>query len=282
MKKAPSYIYSIIGISLVLFLLGTIGWLAINGRSLSRYFKEQVELQVILHDNTRDDKTKELETMLQKQPFVSKATVVTKEEAAKQMTLEMGEDFMQLLDANPLYTSVKVNLHSEYVNTDSINKIKQFLMQSNIVREVSYERVVVDKMNANFRKIGIVLGVIALILFIAVIIIIDNTVRLAMFSNRLLIKTMQMVGATRWFIARPFDKRAIVTGLLSGLIAIAGLFVLMYFASSVLGSELNAIRDYTSLTILVVLILLLGILISVLSTHRSVVKYLKLKLDDLY
>jgi cell division transport system permease protein len=282
MKKAPSYIYSIIGISLVLFLLGTIGWLAINGRSLSRYFKEQVELQVILHDNTRDEKTKELETMLQKQPFVSKATVVTKEDAVKKMTQEMGEDFMQLLDANPLYTSVNVNLHSEYVNTDSINKIKQFLMQSNIVREVSYERVVVDKMNANFRKIGIVLGVIALILFIAVIIIIDNTVRLAMFSNRLLIKTMQMVGATRWFIARPFDKRAILTGLLSGLIAIAGLFVLMYFASSVLGSELSAIRDYTALSLLVIMILLLGVLISVLSTHRSVVKYLKLKLDDLY
>ena len=281
MKKAPSYIYSIIGISLVLFLLGTIGWLAINGRSLSRYFKEQVELQVILHDNTRDEKTKELELMLQKQPFVSKAVVVTKEDAAKQMTQEMGEDFMQLLDVNPLYTSVKINLHSEYVNTDSINKIKQFLMQSNIVREVSYEKVVVDKMNANFRKVGIVLGVIAFILFIAVIIIIDNTVRLAMFSNRLLIKTMQMVGATRWFIARPFDKRAILTGLLSGLIAIAGLFLLMYFAGSVL-TELNAIRDYASLTVLVIIILVLGILISVLSTHRSVVKYLKLKLDDLY
>lgn len=281
MKNAPSYIYSVIGISLVLFLLGTIGWLAINGRSLSHYFKEQIELQVILHDNTREEKTKELETVLQKQPFVSKAVIVTKDEAAAQMTREMGEDFMQLLDANPLYTSIKVNLHSEYVNTDSINKIRQFLMQSNIVREVAYEKVVVDKMNANFRKVGIVLGVIALILFIAVVIIIDNTVRLAMFSNRLLIKTMQMVGATRWFIARPFDKRAILTGLLSGLIAVAGLFLLMYFAGSVL-TELSAIRDYASLTVLVLIILILGILISVLSTHRSVVKYLKLKLDDLY
>lgn len=281
MKNAPSYIYSVIGISLVLFLLGTIGWLAINGRSLSHYFKEQIELQVILHDNTREEKTKELETVLQKQPFVSKAVIVTKDEAAAQMTREMGEDFMQLLDANPLYTSIKVNLHSEYVNTDSINKIRQFLMQSNIVREVAYEKVVVDKMNANFRKVGIVLGVIALILFIAVVIIIDNTVRLAMFSNRLLIKTMQMVGATRWFIARPFDKRAILTGLLSGLIAVSGLFLLMYFAGSVL-TELSAIRDYASLTVLVLIILVLGILISVLSTHRSVVKYLKLKLDDLY
>lgn len=281
MKKAPSYIYSIIGISLVLFLLGTIGWLVINGRSMTRYFKEQVELQVILHDNTRTEKSQELQEILQKQPFVSKSTIVTKEEAAEQMKKDMGEDFMQLLDINPLYTSIKLNLKSDYVNTDSINKIKQFLMQSNIVREVSYEKVMVDKMNATFRKIGLVLGAIALILFIAVIIIIDNTVRLAMFSNRILIKTMQMVGATRWFIAKPFDKRAIVTGLISGLIAVAGLFLLMYFASSVL-SQLSIFKDYLSISILVVIILLLGVLISVLSTHRSVVKYLKLKLDDLY
>jgi cell division transport system permease protein len=281
MKKAPSYIYSIIGISLVLFLLGTIGWLVINGRSMTRYFKEQVELQVILHDNTRNEKSQELQEILQKQPFVSKSAIVTKEEAAEQMKKDMGEDFMQLLDINPLYTSIKLNLKSDYVNTDSINKIRQFLMQSNIVREVSYEKVVVDKMNATFRKIGLVLGAIALILFIAVIIIIDNTVRLAMFSNRILIKTMQMVGATRWFIAKPFDKRAIITGLISGLIAVAGLFLLMYFASSVL-TQLSIFKDYLSISILVIMILLLGILISVLSTHRSVVKYLKLKLDDLY
>lgn len=248
---------------------------------MTRYFKEQVELQVILHDNTRNEKSQELQEILQKQPFVSRSAIVTKEEAAEQMKKDMGEDFMQLLDINPLYTSIKLNLKSDYVNTDSINKIKQFLMQSNIVREVSYEKVVVDKMNATFRKIGLVLGAIALILFIAVIIIIDNTVRLAMFSNRILIKTMQMVGATRWFIAKPFDKRAIITGLISGLIAVAGLFLLMYFASSVL-TQLSIFRDYLSISILVIVILLLGVLISVLSTHRSVVKYLKLKLDDLY
>jgi cell division transport system permease protein len=281
MKRAPSYIYSIIGISLVLFLLGTIGWLVINGRGMSKYFKEQMELQVILHDNTRDEPTKQLEGILQKQPFVSKATIVTKEEAATQMQKEMGEDFMQLLDVNPLYSSISINLHSDYVNTDSINKIKAFLMQSNIVREVTYEKVVVDQMNATFRKFGLVLGAIALILFIAVIIIIDNTVRLAMFSNRLLIKTMQMVGATRWFIAKPFDRKAITTGLISGLIAIAGLYLLKYAASSYI-PQMAIFNDGTSLAILSLVILMVGILISVLSTHRSVIKYLKLKLDDLY
>lgn len=281
MKKAPSYIYSIIGISLVLFLLGTIGWLAINGRSLSRFFKEKIEVQVILHDNTRDEMSQQLETVLKKQPFVSDARIITKEEAAKQYIAEKGEDFHELLDFNPLYTSISLRLHSEYVNTDSLKKIQQFVMQSNIVREVSYPNTVVDQMNSNFRKIGIVLGAIALILFIAVVIIIDNTVRLAMFSNRLLIKTMQMVGATRWFIARPFDARAIVSGLISALIAVLGLIALIYFAGTQL-PELNALRDYVLLSFLIAGILVMGILISVLSTHRSVVKYLKLKLDDLY
>lgn len=281
MKKTPSYIYSIIGISLVLFLLSTIGWLAIKGNSISNYFKEQVQVQVVLHDNTRDENTQKLTEILQKQPFVQKAEIINKDAAAEQMKNEMGEDFMQLLDVNPLYTSININLHSNYVNADSITKIKQFIQQSNIVREVVYDKVVVDNMNAIFSKIGIVLGAIALLLFIAVIFIIDNTVRLAMFSNRLLIKTMQMVGATRFFIARPFNRRALLSGLISAVLAIAGLFVLMYFVGNVF-PELNAFNDRFSIGLLVAGILLLGVLISVASTHRSVIKYLKLKLDDLY
>lgn len=248
---------------------------------MTRYFKEQIELQVIFHDNTRPESTKQLDDILQKQPFVKQARIKTKEEAADEMKAQTGEEFMQLLDINPLYTSIIVTLKSDYVNTDSIKKITAFLTQSNIVREVTYDRVVVDQMNANFRKIGIALGIIALILFIAVVIIIDNTVRLAMFSNRLLIKTMQMVGATRWFIAKPFDKKAITTGLISGLIAIFFLYLLKYFANYYL-PEMSIFNDTMLFVMLSVLILLMGILISVLSTHRSVIKYLKLKLDDLY
>lgn len=281
MKKTPSYLYSIIGISLVLFLLGTIGWLVINGRALTRYFKEQIELQVILHDNTNPENAVKLEDILKKQPFVAKVGITTKEEAAKQFQKEWDEDFTELLDFNPLYTSLNVRLHSDYVNADSLAKVKKFILQSNIVREVSYPNIVVDKMNSNFRKIGIVLGVLALILFIAVIIIIDNTVRLAMFSNRRLIKTMQMVGATRWFIAKPFDSAALMSGLISGVIAIAGLFGVKYLAVAQL-PELNALNDPWSLGLLMAGIVILGIVISLGSTHRSVIKYLKYKLDNLY
>ena len=280
-KSKPSYVYAIIGVSLVLFLLGTLGWLVINGRGLTRLFKEDIEVQVILHDNTRPEMAQRLKEVLDQQPFVRQSDITTREEAAKDFEKEWGEDFTQLLDFNPLYSSINFKLYSEYVNQDSLAKIEQFVKQSNIVRELSYPSGVVEKMNANFRKIGIILGAISLLLIIVVIILIDNTVRLAMFSNRFLIKTMQMVGATRAFITRPFDQRAVINGLISGIIAVAGLSLVISFAENQLPS-LKALHEPTLLTILMIGMILIGILISVLSTHRSVLKYLKMHVDDLY
>jgi cell division transport system permease protein len=280
-KAKPSYIYAIVGISLVLFLLGTLGWLVINGRALSRVFKEDIEVEVILHDNTRTEMIARLQDVFNKQPFVRKTEIITKEDAAKKFIQDGGEDFTELLGYNPLYSSIVLKLGSDYVNKDSLAKIKAFAMQSNIVRDVAYPSAVVDKMNSNFRKIGIILGAISLLLFVVVIILIDNTVRLAMFSNRFLIKTMQMVGATRFFITRPFDKRAILNGLISGAISVVGLWIVISFAESQLPS-LQALHEPVLLFILMAGMLVVGVLISVLSTHRSVVKYLKMHVDDLY
>lgn len=280
-KSKPSYIYAIIGISLVLFLLGTLGWIVINGRALSRVFKEDIQVEVILHDNTRDENMQRMKAILDSQPFVRQSSIITKEEAAKKFFQEGGEDFAELLEFNPLYGSIVLNLHSEYVNPDSLQKIRQFCMQSNIVRDVAYPSTVVEKMNSNFRKIGLILAAISLLLFVVVIILIDNTVRLAMFSNRFLIKTMQMVGATRYFISRPFDKRAIYNGLISGGISVLGLWIVISFAEGLLPS-MKALHEPTLLTMLMLGMLVVGVLISLLSTHRSVVKYLKMHLDDLY
>lgn len=280
-KSKPSYIYAIIGISLVLFLLGTLGWIVINGRALSRVFKEDIQVEVILHDNTRDENMQRMKTILDSQPFVRQSSIITKEEAAKKFFQEGGEDFAELLEFNPLYGSIVLNLHSEYVNPDSLQKIRAFCMQSNIVRDVAYPTSVVEKMNSNFRKIGLILAAISLLLFVVVVILIDNTVRLAMFSNRFLIKTMQMVGATRYFISRPFDKRAIYNGLISGGISVVGLWIVISFAESLLPS-MKALHEPALLTMLMLGMLVVGVLISLLSTHRSVVKYLKMHLDDLY
>ncbi|MCB9045374.1 MAG: hypothetical protein H6550_04445 [Chitinophagales bacterium] len=280
-KAKPSYIYAIIGISLVLFLLGTLGWLVLNGRTLTRVFKEDVQVEVILHDNTRDEMMLKLAAVLEEQPFVKKTTVITKEEAAEKFFSDGGEDFTELLDFNPLYSSIVLNLNAAYVNPQSLDEIRQFVMQSNIVRDVSYPNVIVDNMNSNFQKIGLILAVIALLLFIVVVILIDNTVRLAMFSNRFLIKTMQMVGATRWFITRPFDRRAILNGLISGVVAMIGLWVVIAFAEKML-PPLMILHDTSSIILLMASMIILGILISFVSTHRSVLKYLKMHVDDLY
>lgn len=280
-KSKPSYVYAIIGVSLVLFLLGTLGWLVINGRSLTREFKENITLTTDFHDNVSPEMIAQLKTVLDKQPFAKRTKVISKEEALKLQSEVESENVGQFLGYNPLFASLEMNVYAEYANKDSLEKIRQFILQSNIVREVTYPKRNVEQMNANFRKINLILGAIALVLVIAVVILIDNTVRLAMFSNRFLIKTMQMVGASRYFISRPFDQRAILNGLISGVIAVVGLWLVMQFAEGQL-PELKTLHDNGLIAALMGGLLVMGILISLLSTHRSVVKYLKMHVDDLY
>jgi len=167
------------------------------------------------------------------------------------------------------------------VQVDSLAAIKADLEQQTYVDEVKYQQELVDKLNSNIRRISIFLLGVAIVLAIVVIILIDNTIRLAMFSNRFLIKTMQMVGATRWFIAKPMNIRAVINGAISGLIAVAAVWVLVMIAEKYV-PEMKAIHDSNSLILLFAGLILLGVCITVFSTHRSVVKYLKMKLDDLY
>ncbi len=269
------------GVALVLFLLGVLGWLLINGRALSRAFKEEMEIMVDFHDNVADESVAKMKSILDKQPFVRNSKIITKEEALKMESEVEGTNIAEFLGFNPLFTSISLKLHEEYVNKDSLDKIRKFVLQSNVVRDVTWSHMVVDQMNSNLKKIGIILGGISIVLLIVVIFLIDNTVRLAMFSNRFLIKTMQMVGATRSFITRPFDIRAFLNGLISGVIAVVGLWILMSFAHAQL-PVLSLLNDPMLLTILIGGMIILGILISMFSTHRSVVKYLKMHVDDLY
>lgn len=280
-KGKATYVYSIIGVALVLFLLGSLGWLVINAGQLSKTFKENIEISVILNDNTREDLGLKMKDIIDRQSFTKSSQYISKEKAAEQFKKDFGEDFLQVLDYNPLYTSVNFHLHSQYMTTDSLIKIERFLKQSNIVREVFYQKNLVDIMNSNVQRIGIVILVISLFLIFSVIILIDNTIRLAMYSNRFLIKTMQMVGATRWFIAKPFNIRGVVNGVISALLAIFGILALKMFTESLL-PELKTLSSLKWMTILCLSILILGITISLLSTHRSVIKYLRTQLDELY
>lgn len=280
-KAKPSYFNAILGVALVLFLIGVLGWLLINGRNLSRAFKEDLEISVDFHDNVRSEHVAKMQKILQNQAFVRSARIITKEEALQMENQVEGANIIDFLGYNPLFTSIALKLDEHYVNKDSLEKVKTFLMQSNVVRDVTWPNVVVEQMNHNFQKIGIILGTISFILLIVVIFLIDNTVRLAMFSNRFLIKTMQMVGATRDFITRPFDNRAIINGLISGIIAVVALWIVMSFATKLL-PVLQYLNDTLLLSCLMLTMILLGIVISLVSTHRSVIKYLKMHVDDLY
>jgi len=280
-KGKATYVYSIIGVALVLFLLGSLGWLVINAAQLSKTFKENIEISVILNDNTRDEMALKLKDIIDQQSFTKSSQFITKEKAAEQFKKDFGEDFLQVLDYNPLYTSINFHLHSEYLHTDSLIKIERFLKQSNVVREVFYQKNLVDLMNSNVKRAGLVILIISLFLIFSVIVLIDNTIRLAMFSNRFLIKTMQMVGATRWFIAKPFNIRSVINGIISALLAIGGILLLKMFAEAWL-PELKTLSSTKWMLILCASILPMGIVIAFLSTHRSVIKYLRTQLDDLY
>lgn len=280
-RSKPSYVMAIIGVAFVLLILGVLGWLLINANKLGQHFRESIEVRVYLRENITSKDSTDLVQYISTQPYVKSYEFVTKEQARLKYLEDGNQDWTGVLDNNPLPASINFRIRSEYAVADSLQKIRNILQQNLAVSDVQYPQSLVANLNNIIQKISIVMLVIAIVICILVIILIDNTIRLAMFSNRFLIKTMQMVGATRWFIARPMDLRAIINGAVSGLIAIAGIVLFIFFAERWL-PEIKALRDYSSLGIMFLLIILIGIGISLASTHRSVIKYLKMKLDDLY
>jgi len=280
-RSTPSYIMAIVGVSLVLFLLGILGWIVINANKLGQNFKENIEVNVWVRENVSPKDSAALVEYVAAQPYVKSYQYVTKDVAKQKYLKDGNKDWGNLLDKNPLPASVNFKIRSEYASADSLTKIQNALAQNIAVRDVQYPQSLVASLNNIINKISLILLAVVVVISILVIFLIDNTIRLAMFSNRFLIKTMQMVGATRGFIARPMDMRAILNGAISGLIAVAGILAVILFAETWL-PELKALRDYPLLVLLFLAMICLGILISFVSTHRSVIKYLKMKLDDLY
>lgn len=280
-RGKPSYFMSILGVTLVLFLLGIIGWLVINANKLGNYFKESVELRAELRGDMNPNDSTALMQYISSKPYVKSIEFITKEQAKKIYLGDGNQTWDKVLDANPLPNSINFKVKKEYMNVDSLNLIQSDLQQQTYIAEVAYPVALVDNLNKNVKRISIILLAVAIILALVVIILIDNTIRLAMFSNRFLIKTMQMVGATRWFIAKPMNIRAIINGAISGLIAIAAVILVIMIAERIL-PEMKAIHDNMTLALLFIGLIILGIFITLFSTHRSVLKYLKMKLDDLY
>ena len=281
-RGKPSYFMSILGVTLVLFLLGIIGLLIINAHKLGQHFKENVEVSVHLRGDLNPKDSLALVEYIASKPYVKEYTYVTKEMAKKKYLSDGNEDWDKVLTENPLPNSIDFGLKGEYVNSDTLANIKRDLEQQTYVTDVQYQGALVEKLTTNIRKISIVLLVVAIVLSLVVIILIDNTIRLAMFSNRFLIKTMQMVGATRWFIAKPMNVRAVINGAASGLIASLAVYSLVLIVQKFILPELKALQDTKMTMLLFIALIILGVGITLFSTHRSVVKYLRMKLDDLY
>jgi cell division transport system permease protein len=281
-RSKPNYIYSIVGVALVLLILGIMGWFFLNISSVGNAFKEDIRLSAYLRTMNKDT-IGQIQQFIASKPYAKNVVYVDKTSAKQIWNKENNEDWAKILEVNPLPESIDFYAKANYVNKDSLAKISAELMAAygNQITELQYPQSLVTNLNERASKIGLIFLVVAIILCVIVIFSIDNTIRLAMFSNRFLIKTMQMVGATRGFIAKPMNIKAVVNGLISSLIAIALLFTLIGWAESQF-PQLKAIRDVKLTLILFGGMMVLGVGISVFSTHRSVLKYLKMKLDDLY
>jgi cell division transport system permease protein len=273
---------SILGVALVLFILGLLGWIVINASKLENYFKGNVQLHAFIREGSPQKDIDSLVNFVQSRPYAKNVEYVTKEMAKQKFIGDNNEDWNKVLDFNPLPASVDFYLQPQYVNKDSIGAIIADVQKIFIVSEVKYPDAVVNSLNSLVRKVELVLLVIAALLSLIAIILIDNTIKLAMFSHRFIIKTMQMVGATRWFISKPFDRKAIINGLISALLAIGAILIIIYSVEQWYLPEIKALRDNGLMILLFLALIVMGIGITFFSTHRSVTKYLKMKLDDLY
>lgn len=281
-RSKPNYIYSIVGVALVLLIMGIMGWFFLNINSVGNTFKEDIRVSAYLRTLNKDT-IGQIQSFIADRPYTKTVTYLNKQSAQAIWNKENSEDWAKILDSNPLPESIDFYAKAEYVNQDSLSKIATELMAryGNQLTDLQYPKSLVTSLNERASKIGLIFLVVAIILCSIVIISIDNTIRLAMFSNRFLIKTMQMVGATRGFIIKPLTIRAIINGLISSGIAIALVFTIVSWAESQF-PQLKAIRDFQVTLLLYGGLILMGVGISVYSTHRSVLKYLKMKLDDLY
>ena len=281
-RSKPNYIYSVIGVAIVLFIMGIMGWLFLNLHSIGDNFKEDIRISVYLRTSDKNAIGK-VQQYIASQPYAKNVEYINKEKAKDIWNKENNEEWAKILDVNPLPESVDFFAKADYVNPDSLANISAIIENEfkTEVADIQYPKSLVTNLNERATKIGVIFLVMSIILCIIVIISIDNTIRLAMFSNRFLIKTMQMVGATRSFISKPLVIRAVINGLTSAFISIVLLFGLIQWAGSQF-PQINTIQGAGNDLLLFGGIIIMGVGISVFSTYRSVVKYLKMKLDDLY
>ena len=280
-RLISSYFSVVLSIALVLFLLGILGMLVLNTKKLADHFKEQITISVFLKDNAKAVEIDQLQKSLAMADYTKSAIYVSKEDAAEQYSEDIGENFVEFLGYNPLKNGVDVNLKADFVSPEQVEEIASSLTTKTYVDEVSYDKPVISLLNDNVKKISLWILIASGMFTVIAVLLINSSIRLSIYSKRFIIKTMQMVGATKKFIRKPFIATNIKLGVFGSLLAALALAIVLYYVNSNF-PELNLFQDVTILVILFSSVLLLGILISYISTYFATQRFLNLRTDDLY
>lgn len=280
-RLISSYFSVVISIALVLFLLGCLGLLVLNAKKVADHFKEQVVMTIYLNDSAKEVEVKQLEKTLAMSEYTKNIEYVSKEAAAESMKAETGEDFMDFVGYNPLQNSIDVHLKADFVTLETLASISEELSNKKFIEEIRYDNDLVELMNDNVKKITFWVLIISAIFTLIAVLLINSSIRLAVYSKRFIIKTMQMVGATKAFIRRPFVFQNIKLGIIGAVIALIGMGVVVYYLDQTFG-ELQLLSNPILIGGLFVVIFLLGILITWFSTFIATQRFLNLKTDALY
>ena len=282
-RIAGSYAVSLVSIMLVLFLLGAFAIFMMHARKLSNHVKENIGFEIVMNSDVKEANILRLQKELDAMPAVKSTEYITKEEAISRLSEDLGEDFLEWLgpEENPLLPSIDVRFHAAYANTDSIAKVETLILDNTDVKEVYYQKSLVDLINKNLRKIAIVLMVVSLALLLIAIALIRNTIRLSIYSKRFLVRSMQLVGATESFIRRPFLKSGVTQGFLGGLLADLFLVGILCWVSKRI-PDLMLIQDLTVIVAILMGVVVLGVILALVSTRAALDKFLKADLDKLY
>ncbi|MNJ87639.1 Cell division protein FtsX [compost metagenome] len=280
-KTKTIYISTIFSIALVLLMLGMLGLILVHAKNLSNYVKENIVLNIIVDEGAKETAVLQFQKELNANQAIKSTVYVNKEMAARNLTNDLGEDFVNFLGYNPLLSTIDVYLKADYANNKSIDALKASIAKNPIVKEVIYQSSLIDMVNKNINTIGLIILGFAAILLIISVALINNTIRLAIYSQRFLIKSMQLVGATRNFIRKPFILVAALHGLIAAFIAILILLGILFYAQKEI-PEMIILRNYTEFGIVLASLIGVGVFITAISTSFAVSKYLNLKIYDLY
>lgn len=280
-KRKPSFAYAIISIAMILLLIGLFSFGVFVVQKEINKIKESVQIDLNLKSDITEDQKKAISDYLKKQNYISKITYKSKDEAAEQFEQELGQNFREILGSNPLYDAYIINLKAEFSNPDFVKDVKSALIGLRGVQEVFYSDLAVSTAARTLRPVTIGVVILSLIMLVVAFLIIDNTIRLMMYSQRFTIRSMQLIGANEWFIIKPYILKSIISGLISSAIAILLLAGIVYLTIYKFSVQIEG-QDFVTLLLIALGLIGFGILISITSTFLAVNKYLKIKLDELY